>query len=457
MSNDKKNTTVPGASDDLLAELREKTARLAKSIQGNDAPSNRQLHLDSVPQTSQTNDNLDIETPAQLQSIQSPAPKYNGNHAAADLIRGKISKYYAEEPNAQTEIAEAEAAGKKRTKHQQFMHELSTSGKSLAEIQTEWHNYYVNLPDDEKHVVWRDFYRMQSEASVYAANKNRAAQPEPRTPTITHAPARREPEQVADERSASDIKSQLLQKVSASGRLKPVDHLKSLLFGLGLASVVGLIIAFVFFNEAFVAPFISPSQNVSATPIIGPNGNANVGSESKIIIPKINVEVPVVFDLNTIEEKDIQDALEEGVVHYATTPNPGEKGNGAIVGHSSNNILNAGKYKFAFVLLKRLENDDLFYVQRNGVRYTYKVYKKEIVPPTAVDVLDTQERANTMTLITCDPPGTSVNRLIIVGEQIDPDPTGNSESTALDASDISGSSEELAGNAPSLWSRLWPF
>jgi sortase A len=104
---------------------------------------------------------------------------------------------------------------------------------------------------------------------------------------------------------------------------------------------------------------------------------------------------------------------------------PGESGNVAIVGHSSNNILNSGKYKFAFVLLKKLEAEDTFFVQKDGIRYTYKVYKKEVVGPDNVAVLDTQEKPNTITLITCDPPGTSINRLIITAEQISPDPLGN--------------------------------
>lgn len=214
---------------------------------------------------------------------------------------------------------------------------------------------------------------------------------------------------------------------------------------------MGLIITFTFFNEVFIAPFISPSRSVSATPIIG-DQNGPVGPESKIIIPKINLEVPVVFNLGSIIEKDVQNALEDGVVHYATTPNPGEVGNSVIVGHSSNNILNSGKYKFAFVLLKRLEIEDTFFVHRDGVRYTYKVYKKEIVGPSEVSVLQTQEKANTITLITCDPPGTSINRLIITAEQISPDPTGNSASTA--PQDIKSEDSKLPSNSPSLWSRF---
>jgi uncharacterized Rmd1/YagE family protein len=45
------------------------------------------------------------------------------------------------------------------------MYDLSHSGKSLAEIQTAWHQYYVNLPNDEKHQVWQEFYANYQPAS----------------------------------------------------------------------------------------------------------------------------------------------------------------------------------------------------------------------------------------------------------------------------------------------------
>jgi sortase A len=252
-------------------------------------------------------------------------------------------------------------------------------------------------------------------------------------------------------KDSAALKAKIKDKVSAGGKLKPVHHFKSALFGIGLAGIVGLAISFVFFNEVFVAPFISPSKSVSATPIIG-NNPGDIGPESKIIIPKINLEVPVVYGLNSIVENDIQDALEEGVVHYATTPEPGEIGNSVIVGHSSNNILNSGKYKFAFVLLRKLEKDDTFFIHKDGIRYTYKIYDKKVVPPNDVSVLGPAERTNSITLITCDPPGTSVNRLIIVAEQISPDPSSNTEAVI----DVEQTTEdiELPSNAPTLWSRL---
>lgn len=377
--------------------------------------------------------------------------KYSGANEAATLLRDKINRLYAQEPSAGEELAEAEAAGKHRSKHQQFMHELSTSGKSLAEIQTEWHNYYLELPNNEKHEVWQEFYSEHSRASQtpHAFEQHQTSS---ETKSHHHAsPKKTKHKQPSDVRTADSIKSELLRRVSNRGKTKPGNAKHSLLFGLAMGGIVALFMLFGFFNERFIAPFITPSKSVSNTPIIIDPSNTAVGPESKIIIPKINVEIPIVFDEPSIEEAAVQKALESGVIHYATTSRPGEKGNGAIFGHSSNNILNKGKYKFAFVLLKRLESGDIFYVQKDGKRYAYRVYKKSVVTPEEVSVLDAQEKQSTMSLITCDPPGTSTNRLVVVGEQISPDPNANIASSAKQQTAIPTT---LPSDAPSLWSRL---
>lgn len=468
---------APAAHEDLLEELRRKTAALAGEM-----AAERKAH--STPEPTRKNEHVQAPkdtTDALIKELEvketifdnpdiSAVKNEDDANPAVTLVREKLSRIYEKEPNAKEEILEVETAHSKRPKHQQYMYDLTTSGKSLADIQTAWHNYYVSLPDHEKHEVWQEFYLAQKRPEATKLNKHSFLQPkehherkdsherhhEARTQhkaPKTHA-ASVHPRLPVDPRNVGEIKAQIIDKISAGGKLTAVHHAKSLLFGLGLSALVLFIITFIFFNEAYIAPFISPNQSVSATPIIGEQ-NGPVGPEPKIVIPKINLEVPVVFGLNTITEDEIQNALEGGVVHYASSPNPGEVGNSVIVGHSSNNILNKGKYKFAFVLLKRLEAEDTFFVHKDGVRYTYKVYKKEIVAPDNVSVLGTQERANTITLITCDPPGTSVNRLIITAEQISPDPAGNKASTA--PADLSTQEQKLPSNAPSLWSRLWPF
>src|SRR6185437_11253484 len=57
---------------------------------------------------------------------------------AVELIRQKVANLYVTEPDTKEELNEAEEITP-RSKHQQFMYELSTSGKGLAEIQTAWH------------------------------------------------------------------------------------------------------------------------------------------------------------------------------------------------------------------------------------------------------------------------------------------------------------------------------
>jgi sortase A len=217
-----------------------------------------------------------------------------------------------------------------------------------------------------------------------------------------------------------------------------------------MASLVLLLLLFSFFNERFIAPFISPSRQVSATPIVG--SGSDIGPDNEIIIPKINLEVPVVYGSDTTSEDAIQKNLENGVVHYSTSAKPGENGNVVIVGHSSNNILNKGKYKFAFVLLKKLEIGDTFSLNQGGKRYTYQIYEKKIVKPTDVSVLGSAAKSNSATLITCDPPGTSLNRLIVIGTQISPDPSANPATTKQ--TPTLQSSGVLPGNSPSLWQRV---
>lgn len=368
----------------------------------------------------------------------------SGATLAADLIRQKVQAAYGSEPNAAEEALDVAELGNtiKRSKHQQFIYELTGSGKSLPEIQTAWHDYYTGLPDLDKHQVWQEFYSSHAQAASYGIGPvGLAPSSSPETQQGT-----------GSVRSLGDLRNSVTKNLpTRNSKLKPVQHVQSMLFGLGVGSVVILIFLFGFFNERFIAPFIQPSRSVTGTPII--SSNVASGANPEVIIPKINVEIPVVYGVNTVDEGKVQQALEGGVVHYADTALPGQGGNVVVVGHSSNNIFNGGKYKFAFVLLSRLENKDIFYLEKDGKRYTYEVYEKRVVKPTDVGVLAPQTKSATATLITCDPPGTSTNRLVVVGQQISPDPSTNTAQTTQNKLATSGNL--VPGNAPTLWSRIF--
>ncbi|HKR82064.1 MAG TPA: sortase [Candidatus Saccharimonadales bacterium] len=411
---------------------------------------------------------------APVEPLHPQAEAKKSDNPAVELIRHKLDALYAKEPSAKEEIKEPNQpeAPVHRSKHQQVMYNLSTSGKSLAEIQTAWHQYYVDLPDAEKHEVWQEFYAESSRRpSPYAQFVEKRAE---QTPAVSEA----KPETTGDDntvakvgtfeamppvlphrekRTRAAIKRQLLDRVSAEAQEKAKRHLKSLLFGISTGVIVLAIFLFSFFNEVIIAPFIQPSRKADATPIILNTDGVSPTDQNLVIIPKINVQIPLDFSVNTTDETAIENSLENGVVHYPTTAQPGQKGNTAFFGHSSNNIFNSGKYKFAFVLLHDLVPGDIFYITYNGKVYSYRVYQKQIVDPSNVSVLNNvADKAATATLITCDPPGTSLRRLVVWGEQVSPDPSGNAAATTPTATNTPVA---LPSNGPTLWGRFihWLF
>jgi LPXTG-site transpeptidase (sortase) family protein len=370
-------------------------------------------------------------------------------HAAADLIRDKVSRIYAEEPAVDQELAEASQTP--RSKHQQYMYELGASGKDLATIQTEWHNYYQQLPAEEKHQVWQEFYASQPSLTAQAQPTKQAAQSLAKHKQQAAKPSTKA-RKLRDVRSAKQIQDSIKETVTAGGKLEAKHQLQSLLFGLGLGSLVIVIFLFGFFNEVFVAPFIQPSRTASATPLIVDSNNTASTANPEVIIPKINVEIPVNYSETSTDENTIENDLQSGVVHYPTTSVPGQTGNAAFFGHSSNNIFNKGQYKFAFVLLHTLVPGDTFYLSYNSKMYVYKVISRTIVDPSDVSVLNpVAGQTATATLITCDPPGTSLHRLVVVGQQISPNPSANTQTTA---STTTAAPIALPGNGPTLWGRF---
>ncbi len=375
----------------------------------------------------------------------------NQEDPAVDVIRSKLHALYADEPPAEEEIKEVKAHhGQHLSKHQQYMQNLSTSGRSLAEIQTAWHEYYEKLPEHEKHAVWQEFYQEHENEKAKKQAHSPATPQQSVSAQPTAHPHHRKRRHNTPVASKQDVREELIGKVNHRANTHK-SNLKALVFGLSMGSFVVFILMFSFFNERLITPFIRPSYAISTPIITDPSNNGPVGPEPKIIIPKINLEAPVVYDEPSIEEKKVQTALERGVLHYATTPNPGELGNSVIFGHSSSNMLNKGKYKFAFLLLKSLDEGDTFTVQKDGKRYVYKVFKKYVTTPKDISVLGANDKKATMTLVTCDPPGMSTNRLIIVGEQIYPNPDANKPSTAITTK---GKPAELPSNSPSLWQRI---
>ena len=173
----------------------------------------------------------------------------------------------------------------------------------------------------------------------------------------------------------------------------------------------------------------SPSLSVAGSehaliahlPPVGPPDN-------RIVIPKLSLNVPLVSPdyaalLNEDWEQletDIQTSLKDGVVHYPGTARPGQAGNFFVTGHSSYYPWAPGKYKTVFARLHELDVGDEYWVYYGGDKYRYRIQSKEEVRPTNVAVLDQPINRRVSTLMTCTPAGTTLRRLILKSEEIDP-------------------------------------
>jgi len=157
-----------------------------------------------------------------------------------------------------------------------------------------------------------------------------------------------------------------------------------------------------------------------------PNMNFEIAPlTDRIIIPSIGQNVPIikVSSENLINkdfkalEKDIQDALRGGVVHYPGTDYSGDGGNVVITGHSSYFPWDPGRFKDVFALLHDVEVGDKVYVYHNQKKYVYQINEIFEVNPTNIDVLK-QTKDEQLTLITCTPVGTNLRRLIVVAKPV---------------------------------------
>lgn len=142
--------------------------------------------------------------------------------------------------------------------------------------------------------------------------------------------------------------------------------------------------------------------------------------DTRIIIPRILKNIPVigVTSENLIArkweelEKDIQEALKNGVVHYPGTSLPGELGNAVFTGHSSYYAWDPGRFKDVFSLLHEVKIGDKIIIFHNQKKFVYEVFDISVVKPAQINVLaETQDER--ITLITCTPLGTNLKRLVV--------------------------------------------
>lgn len=148
--------------------------------------------------------------------------------------------------------------------------------------------------------------------------------------------------------------------------------------------------------------------------------------ENRIIIPRIGKNIPLV-DISVDVHPDYEvmhetfmEELKKGVVRYPGTARPGEVGNVFIFGHSSNYPWVQSDYNDVFALLDQLQDGDEITIYYHQKKYTYRVTDRSTVKPGDVQALEKRDPTKKeLSLMTCWPVGTTLERLIIFAELVE--------------------------------------
>lgn len=305
------------------------------------------------------------------------------------------------------------------------------------------------------HSAWQDYYQ-----KYYSDYYSKAARTYIEKERLKDAREKAEEEEVLTSAAkAENIESELRKKIRKKAtenakKTRRHRHLIPILAGLAVV----LIILFLQYNRLIFAPimaYVSPG-NAPASEIeaVDPTVTQAVSADPRLIIPKLNVDVPVHFGINLGE---VMSAMNNGVAHYriaGASAFPGEIGNLVITGHSAGDVYSSNPYKYIFSGLERLDDGDLIYINYKSVRYTYRVIKKEVVEPSNVAALVVDTDKPLLTLVTCTPLGTSRYRLLVTAEQISPSYDGAGESEDVPTVD-ENNSEALPSNEPSFFEGIW--
>ncbi|MEO6110065.1 MAG: sortase [Candidatus Saccharimonadales bacterium] len=402
------------------------------------------------PDTSSPGGDLPAETPSDT-STSKNSPNIQSN--AANVIRSQISALYNDPVRptdhhdvGQTAVAATQQPADTNPYHRTHSSHPKPEAEQWKEYHTAWQGYYQKY--------YESYYTHQaspaegtSSATANGADGNEhyfSSQPEAVQTT----------EDLSKDQALLELRQKLLGRVSESARkVRKSRHFVPIL----AAILVVLGFVFIQYNQIFVAnvqAYVSPGSIDPQNIVVDPTNDVQVSAESRLIIPKINVDVPVFYDVGSDYNSQMA-AMNNGVAHFAipgASSHPGEVGNTAIAGHSSNDLFDSGDYKFIFAQLEKLAPGDSIYANYKSIRYTYVITKVETVKPTEINKLVYPTTKPVLTLITCTPLGTALNRLLVTAEQVSPDPAS---ATVAPETQTTSKQTSIPGTTPTLLEKLF--
>lgn len=385
-----------------------------------------------------------------------PAPQ-DQRSATANVLRSQIDALYGDNSVAQTSEAQESDNPYERT-HADHPQPHAEQWKAYHSA---WQNYYQQYYEAFYAHQEAQKQALQATKQPVGTQQQPTAQAEAQQGTKQgYFSQQTDLEKTNEDLSKDQALYELRQKLLGRVRHQATKIRRSRHFvPIAAALTVVLVFLFLQYNRVLLATvnaYVSPGAIDRQNIVIDPSAGTAVSQDPRLIIPKINVDVPALYDVGADYNSQMA-AMEKGVAHFAipgANSHPGEVGNTVLSGHSSNDLFDPGDYKFIFAQLDKLTVGDTIYANYQGTRYTYVITKTEVVKPTQVSKLVYPTDKPVMTLITCTPLGTALNRLLVTAEQVSPDPASASAAPTGSGQD-SGSNTAIPGDSPTIIERLF--
>lgn len=155
-----------------------------------------------------------------------------------------------------------------------------------------------------------------------------------------------------------------------------------------------------------------------ATQVAAETANLGIDPNFSIYIPKIDAKANVIPNVDAGNPDAYLAALSEGVAHAKGTNFPGQGKTIYLFSHSTDSPLNFARYNAVFYLLRKLTPGDRITIYFLDKKYVYQVTDKFVTTPTDTSWLADDGSGERLILQTCDPPGTSWNRLLVIAKPI---------------------------------------
>lgn len=206
-------------------------------------------------------------------------------------------------------------------------------------------------------------------------------------------------------------------------------------YRLTLIFVATFVLAFVVLNIRFVeknvqyllAPGTIKSKNtlqdaIRLLPLAQNVQDKPLPDHATLVIDSLGIRASIVF--GTPDNNDlVYKQLENGVVHYSSTPKPGLPGTAIVLGHSSAYPWYRGDYGAVFALLARLNVGERFYVQYDdGRTFIFQMREALVFNPLSdsakLEALERSDGSNII-LLSCYPVGTNYKRIAVLAQRVE--------------------------------------